>query len=125
VDRDDCIFRLVETMDDVYSFVKEAEPIKKVESNGQIVALIAQQTTECAYFIRDYMTNKSFCRSASLFHVEESNRYLHHQGKESSKIVSFLTLIARSQNTMTSSSSSKWLFSLALFSRLESLSHAY
>jgi hypothetical protein len=30
VDRDDSIVRLVESMDDVYSFVKEAELIKKI-----------------------------------------------------------------------------------------------
>jgi hypothetical protein len=62
VDRDSCIIRLVEIMDDVYSFVKEAEPMKKIESHGRIIALMAQQTTECAYFIRDYAMNKSFCR---------------------------------------------------------------
>ncbi|KIM75554.1 hypothetical protein PILCRDRAFT_669545 [Piloderma croceum F 1598] len=64
VDRDSCIVRLVEIMDDVYSFVKEAEPIKKIESHSQIIALMAQQTTECAYFIRDYATNESFWKRA-------------------------------------------------------------
>jgi len=60
VDRDICIVHLVEVMDDVYSFVKEAEPVKKIESHSRIVALMAQQTTECAYFIRDYAMNKNF-----------------------------------------------------------------
>jgi hypothetical protein len=69
VDRDSCIVRLVEIMDDVFSFVKEAEPIKKIESHGRIIELMAQQTTECAYFIRDYAMNKSFCRSSSTLHV--------------------------------------------------------
>ncbi len=63
VDRDRYIVRLVEVMDDVFSFVKEAEPIKKIESHGQIIELVSQQTTECAYFIRDYAMNKSLCRS--------------------------------------------------------------
>jgi hypothetical protein len=53
MDRDDSILRLVESMDDVYSFVKEAEPMKKIELLDRIIELIAQQTTECAYFIRD------------------------------------------------------------------------
>jgi hypothetical protein len=53
-------------MDDVYSFVKEAEPIKKIDSHRRIIELMAQQTTECAYFIRDYAMNKSFCRLVSV-----------------------------------------------------------
>ena len=61
VDRDEGIVHLAEVMDDAYSFVKEAEPIKKIESHGRIILLMAQQTTECAYFIRDYTTNKGFC----------------------------------------------------------------
>jgi hypothetical protein len=36
--RDGCIVRLIEGMDDIYSFVKEAESIKKIESHGWIVA---------------------------------------------------------------------------------------
>ena len=72
VDRDDCIIYLLEVMDDVYSFVKEAEPAKRIGSQGRIVAVMAQQTTECAYFIRDYAMNKSFCMSASALHAGES-----------------------------------------------------
>jgi len=85
VDRDCCIIRLVEIMDDVYSFVKEAEPMKKIESHGRIIALMAQQTTECAYFIRDYAMNKSFCRSASTFHVKLSHRCVRYEGTSPQK----------------------------------------
>lgn len=60
-------------MDNTYSFVQEAQPMKKIESHGRIVALMAQQTTECAYFIRDYTLNKDFCRSPSIFHDEVSS----------------------------------------------------
>ena len=73
VDRDNAIVGLVEIIDDVLSFVKEAEPVKKIKSHGRIIALMAQQTTECAYFIRDYATNKSFCRSASTPHINVSH----------------------------------------------------
>lgn len=69
VNRDSCIIRLVEVMDDVFSFVKEAEPIKKIESHRPIIELMSQQATECAYFIRDYAMNKSLCRSSSTPHV--------------------------------------------------------
>jgi hypothetical protein len=65
VDRDDSIVRLVETINDVYSFVEEAEPMKKIKSLGRIIKLMTQQTTECAYFIRDYATDKDLCMSAS------------------------------------------------------------
>jgi hypothetical protein len=67
-------------MDDVYSFVKEAEPVKKIESHGRIVALMAQQTTECAYFIRDYAKNKSFCMSSSTLKSEESHGFFTGRG---------------------------------------------
>ena len=69
-DRDNYVGRLVEVMNDVYSFVQEAEPIKKVESNLKIIELIEQQTTECAYFIRDYAMNKNFCTLISEHHAE-------------------------------------------------------
>ena len=69
VDRDSCIVRLVEIMDDAFAFVKEAEPIKKIESHGPIIELMSRQATECAYFIRDYAMNKSLCRSLSTPHV--------------------------------------------------------
>ena len=68
MDRDDSIVRLVETMDNIYSFVEEAEPMKKIESFCRVVELIAQQTTECAYFIRDYAMGKDFCTSTSALH---------------------------------------------------------
>jgi hypothetical protein len=80
VDRDSYIVRLVEIMDDVYSFVKEAEPVKKIESHSRIIALMAQQTTECAYFIRDYAMNKSFCRSTSTLYMDVSHRCVRYQG---------------------------------------------
>ena len=69
VDHDSCIVRLVEIMDDVLSFVKEAEPIKKIKSHGLIIELMSRQATECAYFIRDYAMNKSLCRSSPTLHI--------------------------------------------------------
>ena len=109
---------LLKVMDDVYSFVKEAEPIKKIESLGGIMALMAKQTTECAYFIRDYAMNKSFCMSISAFPAEGSHRHLHLQGNEPSKTVSCPLSMARSNSTRTSSKSSKRHLKNALFSRL-------
>jgi hypothetical protein len=81
-ERDAAIDHLVEVMNDVYDFVHEAEPLKKIESQKQIVALITQQTTQCAYFIRDYSTNKNFCMS--IFDCASAKFYLflQLQGKE-------------------------------------------
>ena len=70
VDRDNGVVRLASIMDDAFFFVKEAEPIKKIESQGRIIALIAQQTTECGYFIRDYAMNKKFCMLGSPLRVK-------------------------------------------------------
>jgi hypothetical protein len=47
-------------MVDVYSFVDEAEPLKKFETQKRILVQMAQQTMECGYFIRDYARNKNF-----------------------------------------------------------------
>ena len=69
VDRDSCIDRLIDIMNDVCSFVKEAKPTKEIESQGPIIELMSQQATECAYFIRDYAMNKSLCRSSFTLHV--------------------------------------------------------
>ncbi|KAF8324818.1 hypothetical protein F5887DRAFT_1289993 [Amanita rubescens] len=46
-------------MNDVFSFVNEAKPTKRIVSHGLIVERMSQQVTECAYFIRDYAMNKS------------------------------------------------------------------
>jgi len=60
-DRDASINSLVETMNDIYTFVHEADPLKKIQSHGRIIALMTQQTMECGYCIRDYAKNKNFC----------------------------------------------------------------
>src|SRR6266550_1495782 len=115
VDRDGCIVRLVEIMDDVFSFVKEAEPMKKIESHGPIIERLSQQATECAYFIRDYAMNESLCGSSSTLHVERC--CIPHQGNEPSKIVSCRTSTARSNNTRTNSMNSSQLFKIVPFFR--------
>lgn len=60
IDRDDRIHGLVEVIDDICTFVKDADEVKNMKAHGKILAMMAQQTTECAYFIRDYAV-KGFC----------------------------------------------------------------
>ena len=69
VDRDRSIDRLIDIMNDVCSFVREAKPTKIIESHGPIIECMSRQVAECAYFIRDYVMNKSSCRSSSTLHV--------------------------------------------------------
>jgi len=112
VDRDSRIVGLVEIMDDVFSFVKEAEPIKKIESHGRVIELMVQQTTECAYFIREYAMNKSLCRSTSSLHIRVSHCCVHYQGNEPLKTVSCRTLTAVLNYIRTSSRNSSQLFKI-------------
>ena len=65
LDRDNSVVHLIEVMDDIYSFVNEAEPLRKIESHGRVVMLMTQQVTECAYFINDYTKKNSFCMEVS------------------------------------------------------------
>jgi hypothetical protein len=47
-------------MSDVYEFVKEARPLQRIESQREIVLQLAQQTTECGYFLRQYTDDTQF-----------------------------------------------------------------
>ncbi|KAH7923669.1 WD40 repeat-like protein [Leucogyrophana mollusca] len=58
--RDQNVLGLVEIMSDAYTFVHDADPLKKIESHSQVICMLSQQTIECAYFIRDYAKKKSF-----------------------------------------------------------------
>ena len=51
-------------MSDTFSFVHEAEALENVRMLKDTVLLMAQQTAECAYFIRDYAKDSSFCEVA-------------------------------------------------------------
>ena len=64
--RDDRIDKLFTTMNSFYDIVSDIEP-EKIESLRDLLRRIAQQTTECCYFIRDYAKTKGFgkpCPSA-------------------------------------------------------------
>jgi hypothetical protein len=67
--RDEAIDHLVEVMNDAYSFVNEAAALKEIESHKQIIMVLTQQTIDCAYFIRDYAINKSWCKPIFIMQV--------------------------------------------------------
>jgi hypothetical protein len=58
IDRDNRIHQLVEVIDDAYSFVKDADLVKEIESQHKILAVMAQQTTTAPI-----SSIKGFCRS--------------------------------------------------------------
>ena len=51
---------LLESMNYAYDFVTAAESLQTIKSRPAIIERLAQQTTECAYFIRDYAAQQSF-----------------------------------------------------------------
>ena len=63
MDRDNKIQDLINTISDMYAFVREAKPVEKIKSHAKIFAAIVKQTTECAYFIQEYAETKSFSMS--------------------------------------------------------------
>ncbi|KAF7973140.1 hypothetical protein HWV62_15905, partial [Athelia sp. TMB] len=58
--RDENIDRLVEIMADVYTVVHDTDPPTNISTLAPVFAQVAQQTTECAYFIREYAKKKNF-----------------------------------------------------------------
>jgi len=122
IDCNSHIVGLVKSMDDVFSFVKETEPIKKIESHGWVIELMVQQTTECIYFIQEYAMNKSLYRSTSALHVRVSHCCVHSQGNEPLKTVSCWNLTAILNYIRTSSRNSSQLFKIIPIFRPRSLS---
>ncbi|KAH7889268.1 hypothetical protein F5I97DRAFT_1993105 [Phlebopus sp. FC_14] len=58
--RDDRVIRLAATMNDTFTFIDDAEPLKAVKAHMKTITLMVQQATECGYFIADYTRKKSF-----------------------------------------------------------------
>jgi len=54
---------LLESMNYAYEFVSAARPLQVIKSRTAIIERLAQQTTECAYFISDYAAQRSFGES--------------------------------------------------------------
>ncbi|KAG9313831.1 WD40-repeat-containing domain protein [Chiua virens] len=51
--RHDRIVHLIGTMNDVFAFVHDAEPLKKIELQIGTMLLLVQQVTECGFFIAE------------------------------------------------------------------------
>ena len=65
-ERDDRFRELIKITSEVFSFFNDLK-VAALEGHRQTIILLALQTTECAYFIRDYTKQRSF--SARQFHL--------------------------------------------------------
>ncbi|EIN12230.1 hypothetical protein PUNSTDRAFT_130499 [Punctularia strigosozonata HHB-11173 SS5] len=57
---DQSIRDLLDTLENVYDFMDQAQPLDSVKSAAKLLTALAQQTTECGWFIHDYAKNKDF-----------------------------------------------------------------
>ena len=63
IERDGKITDLVEDMQALYALLKGTDPSKYDGPQRKIVTSLAHQTIECAYFLRQYASDTSFCKS--------------------------------------------------------------
>ncbi|KAG2063609.1 hypothetical protein BDR04DRAFT_1163516 [Suillus decipiens] len=75
-ERDQSVDRLLQKLDYVYDFIAQDENLSKVESMRNVLGKIAQQTLECARFIRDYSETKSFWKRTGKNIVAETDNMI-------------------------------------------------
>ncbi|KZT41000.1 hypothetical protein SISSUDRAFT_383383 [Sistotremastrum suecicum HHB10207 ss-3] len=56
---DDDMNSLLDTMDDVYTFLLASEPLHKIEAHKDVARRLIEQTRECGFFIQHYAKDKS------------------------------------------------------------------
>ncbi|KAG1904384.1 uncharacterized protein F5891DRAFT_1275928 [Suillus fuscotomentosus] len=71
--RDESMDRLLQKLDEVYGFITRDENLSKVESMHNVIGKIAQQTLECARFIREYSETKSFWKRVGKNIIKETD----------------------------------------------------
>ncbi|KZP10837.1 WD40 repeat-like protein [Athelia psychrophila] len=59
-ERDDAVYRLMDTINDVHLFIKDAKALESIESHRKVFVALGSLTVECAYLIRDYSMVKNF-----------------------------------------------------------------
>ncbi|KAG2113852.1 uncharacterized protein F5147DRAFT_787911 [Suillus discolor] len=72
-ERDESVDRLLQKLDEVYGFITRDENLSKVKSMHDVIGKIAQQTLECARFIREYSETKSFWKRAGKNIIKETD----------------------------------------------------
>jgi hypothetical protein len=61
-------------MKDTFDIVEKADQLRR-KSKSDIVIRMVQQTTECAWFIRDYMKIEEFCKLDKLIVLSNSSSH--------------------------------------------------
>ena len=61
---DQDVMSLLETINNTFTLVQNADIL---DSKSQIILRMVQQTTECAWFIHDYIKTAEFCELDTLF----------------------------------------------------------
>ncbi|KAG2153455.1 uncharacterized protein EDB93DRAFT_1336299, partial [Suillus bovinus] len=72
-ERDKSVDCLLQKLDEVYGFITKDDNLSKVEPMRDVIGKIAQQTLECARFIREYSKTKSFWKRLGKNIVAETN----------------------------------------------------
>ena len=85
IDCDGKITDLVQDMQALYAFLKETDPSKYDGPQRKVVTSLAQQTIECAYFIRQYASDPNFCKSYFIQGVD-SYPFVFSKGRELERI---------------------------------------
>jgi DNA-binding ferritin-like protein len=61
IELDTNVMSLAEIINDTFDIVEKADELRR-ESKSKIIMRMIQQTTECAWFVRDYMKIENFCK---------------------------------------------------------------
>jgi hypothetical protein len=72
-DRDVAVSRLLSKISEVFTFITEEKELIKIQSMLATYGKIAQQTLECADFIRHYAETKSACELIPLLRPPRLN----------------------------------------------------
>lgn len=59
-DRDASVLDLINVLHAAYDFIDAAEPLKKIENRQRSFGQLLKETNECAYFIREYVSDPDF-----------------------------------------------------------------
>jgi hypothetical protein len=60
------VLDLINVLNAAYDFVNAAEPLKKIENRQRSFGQLLKETNECAYFIREYLSDPDFGEYQSL-----------------------------------------------------------
>jgi len=71
IERDAKIMDLVNAMNKLFALTTTVEIWRKSTAHQGILSSMAQQVTDCGYFIRDYVEDKAFCK---IHPVQSSSR---------------------------------------------------